>query len=123
MANRTVTDLARFREQLTENAGGLSVNFQLSYTDPATGQPRTETFVVPNPIVAEQHVEDGIKAATTDVDIAKAIINTPTDDQIFERFKLAGGRANDIVGAWRAMQDELGRPGALSLPKADSDSQ
>lgn len=118
MSKRITTSISAFREQMTELGDGIE--FEEIYTDPESGEVREESFLVPNPMLTEKFVDDALKAASGDDEIAAAILNTPDDDQVFARFLAAGGTAKLVVAAWRSMQDELGKSGAIKLPKSES---
>lgn len=98
-----VVDMDAFRDQGMEALGAKGIRFR-------PGGPGTEIFTVPHPLLLDDDRNDAVKAAAGTVDIAKALLNTEADPNIYYRFKAAGGRAGDVLIAWRRLSEGLGAP-------------
>jgi len=124
MANITVTNLAKFREQMLENAGGPAFVFDLTWADKTTGEVRNEKFLMPHPMLAGE----GASEAINHIDekggperFGRALLDTEDDPHVYDRFLEAGGNPEDLGMVWRAMNQAVGQNG-FSLPKADTPS-
>jgi len=121
MANRTVTDMAKYREQMLENAGGLGVTFDLAWTDKLTGEQKSEQFVVPHPMIASPKLNEALEKIPKNDDgraRARVMLETDSTEGAFDRFLAAGGTESDVLMAWQAMMAEMQRNG-FRLPDAD----
>lgn len=98
-----ITNMAAFREQAIEGLGAPGVRFQ-------PGGPGTEVFTVPNMLLLTDAQNQEIAKPLNFVEIANVLLNTPDDDQVYARFAAAGGRAGDVMMAWRRMQSGLDIP-------------
>ncbi|MEV6449648.1 hypothetical protein [Amycolatopsis sp. NPDC051716] len=95
-----ITDLTAFREQALEGLGSAGVRFALG----------GEVFTVPHPLLLTDEQNEQIAKPLGFVEIAKVLLNTPEDPHVYERFHAAGGRAGDVMMAWRRLSAGLGVP-------------
>ena len=102
MSNKLVNDLAAFREQALENAGGSGYTFQ-----PVDGG---EMFLVPSPLALTEDQNERLEKAKGNVAIAKALLNTEADPEVHARFIAAGGRSGDVLLAWRELTQSVNDP-------------
>lgn len=98
-----ITDMEAFRAQGLEGLGARGIRLQ-------PGGVGTEIFEVPHPLLCTDEQNDQLRGRTSIVDIARTLLNKPDDDQVFERFRKAGGRAGDVMIAWRRLGDGLDAP-------------
>lgn len=86
--------LEALRDQATESLG-VTPGYIIELDD------GTE-LTIPNPMFVDDETQQTIEEAESTIDIAKAILG----DELFDKFKAAGGRSNDIALAWQMMQKE-----------------
>ncbi|GAB3211352.1 hypothetical protein [Nocardia tengchongensis] len=98
-----ITDLADFRAQAIEGMGGEGISFQ-------PGGPGTEVFTVPHPLLLEDEQHDALSEVLSTPAIARVLLNTPQDSEVYNRFRAAGGRSGDVMIAWRRLGEGAGAP-------------
>lgn len=98
-----ITDLSAFRAQGMEGLGAKGIRLQ-------PGGPGTEIFTVPHPLLISDAQNEALGGRTTVVDIAKILLNSEDDPDVYARFVKAGGQAGDIMIAWRRLGDGLDLP-------------
>ncbi|MFE3229342.1 hypothetical protein [Nocardia sp. NPDC059228] len=98
-----ITDLAAFREQGIEGMGGKGISFQ-------PGGPGTEVFTVPHPLMLDDDQHEELNQTLNTPAIARILLNTPGDPDVYTRFRAAGGRSGDVMIAWRRLGEGLGAP-------------
>ena len=100
----TVRDMVRFREQGFEGLGlARGIDFQ-------PGGPGTEVFTVPHALLLSDEKNEALDAPMNFVSVAKLLLNTDDDPNVYDRFKAAGGRAGDVMIAWRRLSQGLDVP-------------
>lgn len=99
-----VRDMVRFREQGLEGLGAAAgINFQ-------PGGPGTEVFAVPHPLLMSDEKNEELAKPMGFLGIAKLILNTDADPNVYQRFRAAGGQAGDVMIAWRRLSSGLDAP-------------
>jgi hypothetical protein len=89
-----VQNLDAWRGQGIEALGAKSgISFQ--------PRPGGEMFTVPHPLVLDDDQNEDLDRASGTVPIATVLIGGPST---YARFKSVGGRAGDVMMAWRMMQ-------------------
>lgn len=90
----TVFDLAAWREQALEAIGAQpGMSFQ--------PRPGGETFTVPHPLLLADEQNAELDRASGALAIANVLLGGAG---AYSRFVAAGGRAGDVMMAWRVMQ-------------------
>lgn len=93
----TIYDLDAWREQGLEALGAKAdISFQ--------PRPGGEIFTVPHPLTLTDDQSGGLDRASGNMAIA-AVLLGGTD--VYARFVAAGGRATDVMMAWRVMQQSV----------------
>lgn len=99
-----IADLEKFRSQALEGLGATSAFvFQ-------PGGPRTEVFRVRHPLLLSDEQNNQLAKPMSFVEIAKLLLDTADDPEVYNRFKAAGGQAGDIMIAWRSLSAGLDVP-------------
>ena len=99
-----VADLEKFRAQAFE---GLDAAATIAFQP---GGPGTEVFVVKHALLLSDEQNEKLADPMSFVAIAKLLLDTDTDPNVYDRFKAAGGRAGDIMMAWRRLSAGLEAP-------------
>lgn len=86
--------LEALREQATESLG-VTPGYIIELED------GTEV-TIPNPMFVDDETQETIEAADSTIDIAKAVLG----EELFDKFRAAGGRSNDVALAWNMMQKD-----------------
>ncbi|MFD9615167.1 hypothetical protein ACFWWS_38005, partial [Streptomyces sp. NPDC059083] len=73
-------------------------------------RPGTEVFSVPHPLLLLDVLNDALCEVLSTPKIARVLLNTPQDQQVYDRFHAAGGRAGDVMIAWRRLGEGVGAP-------------
>lgn len=90
----TVFDLDAWREQALEALEARSgIPFQ--------PKPNGEIFTVPNPLLLDDQQNADLDRASGALAVATVLLGGP---DVYGRFVAAGGRAGDVMMAWRVMQ-------------------
>ncbi len=98
-----VTDLAAFRAQAIEGMGSAGIGFQ-------PDGPDTEIFMVSHPLLLDDYKHEKLAETLSTPEIAKVLLNTIDDPDVYARFVAAGGRSGDVLIAWRRLGQGLGAP-------------
>jgi hypothetical protein len=99
-----VTDLDKFRAQ---GFDGLEATAGISFQPGGAG---TEVFTVRHALLLSDEQNEELARPQSFVDIAKLLFNTDSDPYVYDRFKAAGGRAGDVMIAWRRLSVGLDVP-------------
>lgn len=93
----TVKDLDVWRAQALEALGAVEgMSFQ--------PQPGGETFTVPHPLLLTDEQNKALDDASGALAIASVLLGDPLN---YSRFVMDGGRAGDVMMAWRIMQQNV----------------